>query len=95
MGVGETIGVDPPKWHDVSSILEDNSQLLPQEIETVLPTLCRISTQLRKERELSFYGDEDFIPSEKYDESDAREAMEWCDFVMLHVEPFLTRGSTS
>lgn len=40
-----------------------------------LDEVKRISKRLRKERELSFYGAEDFIPTEEYDLEDAQEAI--------------------
>lgn len=35
-----------------------------------------LSFRLRKEREFSFYGDVDFIPTEEYSEKDGRTALE-------------------
>lgn len=39
-----------------------------------IPHLANISEWLRKETELSFYGDIDSIPAEEYAEEDARKA---------------------
>lgn len=69
-------GIDPPKWHDVGPALLAYRELFPQEVQGELEGLARISAWLRKERELSFYGDVDFIPTEEYDEGTAREAFE-------------------
>jgi HEPN domain-containing protein len=69
------VGVDPPKWHDVGPILTEQARLFPTEIQVLLPELARISKWLRKEREFSFYGDVDFIPTEQYSRDDANEAM--------------------
>lgn len=44
--------------------------------------MARISKWLRKEREFSFYGDVDFIPTEEYTEDDARKAMEGANFIV-------------
>ncbi len=33
-------------------------------------------------RELAFYGDVDFIPTEEYSDADAKEAIENADFVV-------------
>ena len=41
-----------------------------------------ISRRLRKERELSFYGDIDFIPTEEYTDADAVEAIDDANFVV-------------
>ncbi len=40
-----------------------------------LPALIDASSWLRKEREFSFYGDIDFIPTERYTRDDAERAM--------------------
>lgn len=58
--------IDPPHWHDVSSILEANQDRLPPEAVAGLPRMTQLSKQLKKEREIAFYGDDDFIPSESY-----------------------------
>jgi HEPN domain-containing protein len=50
------VGVDPPKWHDVGSILFEQARLFPEATRATLPELARISKWLRKERELAFYG---------------------------------------
>lgn len=44
--------------------------------------MTNISKRLRKERELSFYGDIDFIPSEEYTDADAAEAIRDANFVV-------------
>lgn len=63
--------VDPPKWHDVSQLLLENSKLFPLEIQKQLSDLSAFSKFLRKERENSFYGEDDLIPMESYDISTA------------------------
>lgn len=70
------LGIDPPKIHDVSQILLDHSVGLPAEIRPKLPTVVELSKWLRKEREISFYGDIDFIPTEEYRKEDASRALE-------------------
>ena len=69
-------GIDPPKWHDVSDIIIANKDLFPDEIQANLDAISSISKWLRKERELSFYGDIDFIPTEEYTREDALKAIE-------------------
>jgi HEPN domain-containing protein len=69
------VGVDPPKWHDVGPVLLEQAELFPQATRTSLPELARVSKWLRKEREFSFYGDIDFIPTEQYTRQDARRAV--------------------
>ncbi|OAG27636.1 HEPN domain-containing protein [Thermodesulfatator autotrophicus] len=76
------VGIDPPKWHDVGKILLENAELFLEEISTTLPELARISKRLRKERELAFHGDVDFIPTEEYTREDALQTMEEASLVV-------------
>lgn len=55
---------------------EDYSDDLPSEIRPRLSALAELSKWLRKEREISFYGDIDFIPTEEYRKEDASRALE-------------------
>jgi hypothetical protein len=75
-GVLRAIGVDPPKWHDVGGLLVEHAAKLTQVPETELRYLAAASKSLRKEREFSFNGDVDFVPTEEYDRDDGAEAAE-------------------
>ncbi len=75
-------GVEGPKIHDVGRSLEANRDVLPQEIVSNLKEIRRISKRLRKERELSFYGAEDFVPTEEYDKQDADQAIQEAGFIL-------------
>ena len=69
-------GIDPPKIHDVGDLLlqfADRFQGLSAE---ELADLARASSELRCEREFSFYGDIDFIPTDEYDAEDADTAID-------------------
>lgn len=44
--------------------------------------MADISKRLRKERELAFHGDIDFIPTEEYSEKDAKKAIRDTRFVV-------------
>jgi HEPN domain-containing protein len=68
------VGIDPPKWHDVGGILVERRELFPSITEAALAELARISKWLRAERELAFYGEIDFIPTEQYTSEDAERA---------------------
>ena len=69
------VGIEPPKYHDVGPFLTDNADRFSSEVRSDLAALADISAWLRKEREFSFYGDIDFIPTERYNAEDARRAM--------------------
>lgn len=81
-GMLRWVGVDPPKWHDVGDILKEHADKFPEEVRRELPELARISKRLRKERELSFYGDIDFLPDEEYTRDDALEAIAQAEYVV-------------
>ncbi len=85
-GVLRLLGVDPPKWHDVGQILEENVARLPNPIQVALPRICKLSSMLRKERELSFYGDDDFIPSQHYSKEDAEKVLTDLDWLIALVD---------
>lgn len=81
--------MDPPKVHDVSRMLRENAAEFPAAIQMQLDRICEISRRLRKERELSFYGDEDFLPSENYTASHSDEAIDDVDWLLALVGPHL------
>lgn len=82
-------GIEPPKYHDVSPILIEHQEKFktfrPEELEKVV----KISKKLRKERELAFYGDIDFIPTEEYTLEDANEAIEGANYVVSLAKKFV------
>lgn len=67
-------GVDPPRIHDVSDVLWAERARLPAAIEPELEALTEASRQLRRDRELAFYGAEDLTPSGFYSRQDAERA---------------------
>ncbi|MFQ6109872.1 MAG: HEPN domain-containing protein [Candidatus Aminicenantales bacterium] len=81
-GMLRFVGVEPPKIHDVGALLLEHEDKFPKDISKDLKRLADISKRLRKERELAFYGDVDFIPTEEYTKEDAREAIRDTRFVV-------------
>ena len=75
-GMLRAIGIEPPKLHDVGGLLLDYRERFPEDIRPALADFAGISKQLRKERELAFYGDLDFIPTEEYSLENARAAQQ-------------------
>ena len=73
-GVLRAIGIDPPKWHDVGDLLIEFEAQLPMLEPGEIRELAAASKRLRKEREFSFYGDVDFIPTDEYTQADADQA---------------------
>jgi HEPN domain-containing protein len=69
-----SVGIDPPRIHDVSDVLKAEAHRLPDSLRGQLGTLTRISRDLRRDRELAFYGAEDLTPSGFYTREDGERA---------------------
>jgi len=81
-GVLRQIGVEPPKQHDVGGLILEYRDRLPGAVEKKAERMARISKWLRKEREFSFYGDVDFIPTAEYTREDGERAVKDAVFVV-------------
>ncbi len=81
-GMLRRVGIDPPKWHDVGGIILQHLDRFPESLHADLRRCTVISKRLRKERELAFYGDIDFIPSEEYSREDALEGIDDARFLV-------------
>jgi len=82
------VGVEPPKQHDVGALVVEHADRLPASVAAVAQRLATVSHRLRKEREFSFYGDEDFIPTEEYTREEAAAALEDARFVVSLLDAF-------
>ncbi len=82
------MGIDPPKWHDVGPILKEQVERFPQ-FKEEFEKYARFSKWLRKERELAFYGEIDFIPTEEYTEEDGKMAIEAAEFSLRLLRRFV------
>lgn len=69
------VGVEPPKWHDVGDLIVTSEPRLPETVRPNVRRMAAISAWLRKERELAFYGDADFLPTEEYTRDQALQAI--------------------
>jgi len=67
-------GVDVPRVHDVAPILHAERARLPGSLAPFIDELADASRQLRRDRELAFYGAEDLTPGEFYKRTDADRA---------------------
>ncbi len=79
------LGLEVPKTHDVSRALQEKQNLLPFPLKDNLDEVVSISRSLRKERELAFYGTEDWIPTEEYSEKDSTEAIQKAEKIFSWV----------
>ena len=66
--------IEVPRVHDVSEVLEENGARFPKIVREALDELMEISQELRRDRELAFYGSEDITPHSFYKEKHARVA---------------------
>ena len=71
-----TVGAEPARVHDVSAQLAEIRSRIAEQHQKGLDELIAISRELRRDRELAFYGTEDLTPSEFYSVQDATRAQE-------------------
>ena len=69
------LGGEPARVHDVSAQLVELKARIPAEEHEGLEKLVAVSRELRRDRELAFYGTEDLTPSEFYSKNDAERAL--------------------
>lgn len=69
-----SFGIGAPFSHDVSETLAEHAARLPPDAQKHVSRWTTISKQLRKDRELAFYGSEDVTPSTFYTREDAAQA---------------------
>jgi HEPN domain-containing protein len=80
-------GVEAPRIHDVSEILLQEAGRLPASIQSEIERLAEISRQLRRDRELAFYGSNDLTPSTFYRKQDAVTARDAARMTVELVRP--------
>jgi HEPN domain-containing protein len=66
---------------------------LPKVLQTNLDEISRISRELRKDRELAFYGTEDWIPTEEYSREDSLEAIRKAERIFELVSEVISTKS--
>ncbi len=67
--------IDSSRIHDVGILPVQHEEKFSFKRDIHLKKLAPISKKLRKERELSFYCDIDFIPTEEFTKEDAQGAL--------------------
>jgi HEPN domain-containing protein len=80
------VGIEPPKLHDVGDLLVEHRERFTPAVGGDLARAAEISHRLRRDRELAFYGDVDFIPTEHYTAEQAREAFDAAAWVLALAE---------
>jgi len=91
-GLLRACGVDPPRSHDVSEVLLAERERLPEAIRPEVDELAAASRELRRDRELAFYGAEDLTPSTFYVKEDAVRALEAVRAAVRAIVPLVQSG---
>jgi hypothetical protein len=86
-GLLRQCGIEAPRIHDVSDILLAERSRIPLPLHEHLEALAAISRDLRRDRELAFYGAEDLTPSGFYSEKDAVRARDGARLTVSLVIP--------
>ncbi len=88
-GLLRASGIDPPRIHDVSDVLLAERARLPSALGDEIEGLAAVSRDLRRDRELAFYGAEDLTPSRFYRRADATRARDGARMVLRLVAPLV------
>jgi HEPN domain-containing protein len=88
-GLLRASGIEPPRIHDVADVLLAERDRLPAPLRGEVERLAALSRDLRRDRELAFYGAEDLTPSRFYREPDATRAREAARVAVQLVKPFV------
>lgn len=83
-------GVEPPRIHDVSDVLLAERQRLPVRLRPEVERLAGFSRDLRRDRELAFYGAADLTPSGFYGRPDAERALQAARETVRLITPHVT-----
>ncbi len=83
------VGVEVPRVHDVGPALRLHADRLPDSLRAQVEVFAGISQRLARERERSFYGDEEGGrgPQALYAREDAEQALSYPDSVLLPCRP--------
>jgi len=88
-GLLRSCGIEAPRIHDVSDVLLAERARLPAALRPKLERLAHISRDLRRDRELAFYGAEDLTPSSFYSKDDAVRARDGAALTVRLLTPFV------
>lgn len=88
-GVLRSVGVEAPRIHDVSDVLLAERRRLPAALRREVDRVATISRDLRRDRELAFYGAEDLTPSDFYGKGDAVRARDGAALVVGLAKPIV------
>jgi HEPN domain-containing protein len=83
-----SIGVEPPKWHDVGEILREHRGKFPAPFAARIDAFAERSAILRERRELSLYGSESTGQDADalFGKAEAEEALAWAREIVAAVK---------
>ncbi|TFF88024.1 MAG: HEPN domain-containing protein [Promethearchaeota archaeon] len=87
-GAMRLLGIDFPKWHDISPILIELSDEFPEHFRNEIHNLSEISEKLVSLREPAMYGDENLGlgPSALFSRSDSMEILKDAEYCYEKIE---------
>lgn len=74
-GMLRSLGIEPSFSHDPGKELHAVLNRLPGKLSKIGPDLVQWSKQLRRQRELAYYGAADFIPTEEFNLQDGADVI--------------------
>ena len=74
--------IDPPHRHDLAEELAQSEGQLGKQHHKAIDELCTANHWLRREREMAFYGADDFDPTEGYSVKDADRAFHYAELAV-------------
>lgn len=84
-----SLGLDPPRVHEVGRLVAREMGSLPEELRAEAETLIGASRELRKDREMSFYGEVDALPTESFSSEEGEEAYRWASLAVSWLRRLL------
>jgi len=90
-GMLRAVGIEPPKFHDVGGLLVEHRAKFAPGVGDRLDRAAQISKRLRRERELAFYGDIDFVPTEEYTAADGVRAYDDAAWIVALADEVIGR----
>ena len=87
------VGIDPPRLHDVGPVLLAELQRFPAAQGKRISQLAEESQWLRSQRELAFYGDVEWIPTERYGEPEGERALAAAVLALQLTEELIDPGA--
>jgi HEPN domain-containing protein len=81
--------IDPPHRHDVAAELKEVKSGFSRAIAKQITELETANHWLRREREIAFYGADDFDPTEGYSVDDASRAFRYAELAVAVLKKLL------